>query len=291
MSRLKNIGWYALFTLPLITIFFIVVILPFIMGVYYSFFEWDGISANPKTFVGFENFTHLIGDERFLASAWVTIKFTFLSVLSVNVVGLIFALLVTSKLRTVNTARAMFFMPNLIGGLILGYIWQFVFSDAFKIMGEATGFEGIFFNWLLDPHYALYAIVFVFTWQMAGYMMVIYIAGIQSIPSDLVEASKIDGASAWQRLKNIVFPLLMPSFTICLFLTLSFGFKIFDVNLSLTGGGPVNTTELFALHIYNEIFGYGNYGYGQAKAVIFFLLVAIITLTQVYITKKREVEM
>src|SRR5699024_2290103 len=135
------------------------------------------------------------------------------------------------------------------------------------------------------------ALVAVFTWQMAGYMMIIYIAGIQGIPNDVMEAATIDGASYWQRMKKIVFPLLMPSFTICLFLTLSFAFKIYDVNLSLTGGGPVNSTELFALHIYNEIFGYGNYGFGQAKAVIFFLVVALVTLTQVYITKKREVEM
>ena len=139
--------------------------------------------------------------------------------------------------------------------------------------------------------FALYALVFVFTWQMAGYIMIIYIAGIQSIPNDVMEASMIDGASWWQRLKNITFPLLMPAFTISLFLTLSSAFKIYDVNLSLTGGGPANSTEMFAMNIYNEIFGYGNYGYGQAKAIIFFLIVAAITLTQVYITKKREVEL
>lgn len=291
MKGNKNKLWFALFTVPLVLIFITVVIIPFLMGTYYAFFEWDGISANPKIFVGIDNFTKMLDDPRFMHSAWITIIFTVLSVISVNVLGLTFALMVTSKLRSVNAARAMMFMPNLIGGLILGYIWQFVFTDAFKLIGEATGFDSIFKNWLLDPDYALYALVFVFTWQMAGYMMVIYIAGLQGIPKDLVEASRIDGAGYWQRLKNVVFPLLMPSFTICLFLTLSFAFKIYDVNLSLTGGGPVNTTELFALHIYNEIFGYGNYGYGQAKAVVFFLLVAIVTLTQVYITKKREVEM
>lgn len=288
---MKNRGWFILFTLPLLIIFFTVVIIPFLLGIYYSFFEWDGIVANPMTFVGLQSYVELFGDSRFIESAWITIKFTTLSVISVNVLGLGFALLVTTKLKSVNAARSMFFMPNLIGGLILGYIWQFIFSDAFVILGEITGFESIFFNWLLDENYALYAIVFVFTWQMAGYMMVIYIAGIQGIPNDLLEAARIDGASFWQRLRKVMFPLLMPSFTICLFLTLSFGFKIFDVNLSLTNGGPVNSTELFALHIYNEIFGYGNYGYGQAKAVIFFILVAAVTLTQVYYTKKREVEM
>jgi raffinose/stachyose/melibiose transport system permease protein len=286
-----NKGWYALFTVPLLIIFASVVIIPFIMGIAYSFFDWDGIKANPMIFVGLENYIDLFSDERFRSSAWITIKFTILSVITVNTLGVAFALLVTSKLRTVNVARAMLFMPNLIGGLILGYIWQFIFADALKLIGEATGFEGVFFNWLLDPDYALYATVFVFTWQMAGYMMIIYIAGIQGISNEVMEAAKIDGANYWQTLKSIILPLLMPSFTICLFLTLSFGFKIYDVNLSLTGGGPVNSTELFALHIYNEIFGYGNYGFGQAKAVVFFLLVALVTLTQVYITKKREVEM
>ena len=185
----------------------------------------------------------------------------------------------------------MVFMPNLIGGLILGYIWSFIFSDAFSIIGKVTGFESVFYNWLMSPDYALYAIVLVFTWQMAGYMMIVYIAGIENIPYELMEAAKIDGANYWQRLRKIVLPLLMPSITICLFLTLSFAFKIYDVNLSLTGGGPINSTEMFALNIYNEIFGYSNYGYGQAKAIVFFLIVAVISLTQVYFTKKREVEM
>lgn len=291
MQSKNNKGWYLLFTAPLLLIFITVVVIPFIIGIYYSFFKWDGIASNPKVFVGFDNFIKLFGDTRFLESTWKTTLFTILAVISVNIVGLVFALLVTSKLRTSNAARTMVFMPYLIGGLILGYIWQFVFLDVFTLIGEVTGLENVFFNWLIDMDFALYALVFVFTWQMAGYIMIIYIAGIQSIPNDVMEASMIDGASWWQRLKNITFPLLMPAFTISLFLTLSSAFKIYDVNLSLTGGGPANSTEMFAMNIYNEIFGYGNYGYGQAKAIIFFFIVAGITLTQVYITKKREVEM
>ncbi|MEK3981348.1 sugar ABC transporter permease [Psychrobacillus sp. FSL K6-2836] len=291
MQNKNNKGWYLLFTAPLFIIFLTVVVIPFVIGIYYSFFKWDGIGANPKVFVGFDNFIKLFGDTRFLESTWKTTLFTILAVISVNIVGLVFALLVTSKLRTSNAARTMVFMPYLIGGLILGYIWQFIFLDVFTLIGEVTGLENVFFNWLIDMDFALYALVFVFTWQMAGYIMIIYIAGIQSIPNDVMEASMIDGASWWQRLKNITFPLLMPAFTISLFLTLSSAFKIYDVNLSLTGGGPANSTEMFAMNIYNEIFGYGNYGYGQAKAIIFFLIVAAITLTQVYITKKREVEL
>lgn len=291
MSKRKDKAWFALFTVPLLFIFTTVVLIPFIIGIVYSFVNWDGIPANPKVFVGFDNYVQLFQDQRFLSSAWHTVQFTLLALICVNVLGLGFALLVTTKLRSRNAARTMFFMPNLIGGLILGYIWQFIFTDAFSFLGEKTGFDSVFFNWLLHPQFALYAIVAVFTWQLAGYTMIIYIAGIQGIPDELMEAAKVDGANLWQRLKNIVFPLLMPSFTICLFLTLSGAFKIYDVNLSLTKGGPSNATEMFAMNIFNEIFAYGNYGLGQAKAIIFFLIVAGLTLTQVIITKRREVQM
>jgi raffinose/stachyose/melibiose transport system permease protein len=287
----NKLKWFVLFTVPLIFIFTIVVIIPFLVGIYYSFFEWDGIGANPKVFVGLNNFVELWGDTQFLRSMWLTTLFTVLSVITINVIGLAFALLVTSRIQSANAARTLLFMPYLIGGLILGYIWQFVFVDVFSFLGEVTGLDQVFFNWLVDPQFALYGLVFVFTWQMAGYIMIIYIAGIQAIPNDVVEAAKIDGASTWQRFTRITFPLLMPALTISLFLTLSSAFKIYDVNLSLTGGGPANATELFAMNIYQEIFGSSNYGFGQAKAIVFFLIVAAITLTQVYMTKKREVEM
>lgn len=291
MAKRKKIGWYLLFTVPLLIIFTIIVLIPFFIGIYYAFFQWDGIGANPMEFNGLDNFVRLMEDERFLRSTWLTVLFTVLSVITVNAVGLAFALLVTSKLKLANLARTMLFMPYLIGGLILGYIWQFVFLDVFTLIGEVTGLESVFFNWLNNEDFALFALVVVFTWQMAGYVMIVYIAGLQGIPGEVVEAAKIDGAGGWQRFTRITVPLLMPAFTISLFLTLSYGFKIYDVNLSLTGGGPANATELFAMNIYNEIFGYNNYGYGQAKAIVFFVIVAAITLTQVYLTKKREVEM
>lgn len=291
MKATSNRAWYALFTAPLLLIFSIVVLVPFIIGIWYSFISWDGIAANPKVFVGFDNYVQIFQDDRFMKSAWVTIKFTFFALIIVNLLGLILALLVTSKLRTSSLARTLLFMPNLIGGLILGYIWKFIFTDVFKYIGTNVGMDNFFFNWLLNTEYALYAIVVVFAWQMAGYTMIIYIAGIQGIPDDLMEAAKVDGANLWHRITKIIFPLLMPSFTICLFLTLSGAFKIFDVNLSLTGGGPINSTEMFAMNIYNEIFGYSRYGIGQAKAIVFFVLVAAVTLVQVYITKKKEVQM
>lgn len=285
-------GWFALFTGPLLFVFATVVLIPFFIGVGYSFFSWDGLPLNPKIFVGFRNYTRLFSDSRFMVSAGHTLVLTIFSVILINIVGLAFALLVTTKLKVRNVARAMLFMPYLIGGLILGYIWKFILGDGLSYIGEAVGSSSpLLSNWLLDPKMSMVALVVVSTWQMAGYIMIIYITGIMAIPDDVIEAASVDGAGFWQTLFQIRFPLLMPSFTICLFMTLSNCFKIFDVNLSLTGGGPNNATEMFAMNIYNEIFSQSNFGYGQAKAIIFLLVVALITLVQVSITKKREVEM
>lgn len=290
-KKRRNRAWYCLFVLPLVTIFSIIVIIPFIIGIVYSFFKWDGLPMNPKIFVAFDNYIRLFSDERFMTSALHTIIFTVVAVLLINILGLAFALIVTTKLKTRNVARTMLFMPYLIGGLLLGYIWKFIFGEGFNIIGEMLGAENVFFNWLTDPKLALVALIIVATWQMAGYIMIIYITGIQGIPDDVIEAAAVDGAGFWQTLFKIKFPLIMPSFTICLFMSLSNCFKIFDTNLSLTGGGPNNATEMFAMNIYNEIFKLNNYGYGQAKAILFFLVVAAITLVQVSITKKKEVAM
>lgn len=290
-KRATNNLWFVIFVVPTLAAFLFAVVVPFLIGIYYSFFSWDGIPLNPKTFVGVSNYTHLFSDARFLQAGGRTFVFTFFSVISINIVGLFFALLVTSKLRTRNLARGIFFAPHMLGGLLLGYIWKFVFSNVFKNLGATLGMEHIFFNWLINKEYALAALVVVNTWKMAGYIMIIYIAGLESIPGDVMEAASVDGANYFQRLRNITFPLLMPSFTIALFLSLSNSFKIYDTNLSLTGGGPANATELFAMNIFSEIFKSNNYGYGQAKAIVFFVLVACITVLQTSITKKREVEM
>jgi raffinose/stachyose/melibiose transport system permease protein len=287
----NNPLWYFFFTFPLLFVFTTVVLIPFFIGIVYSFFSWDGLPLNPKVFVGFGNFVKLFSDQRFLASTEHTVVFTVLSVLIINVLGLAFALMVTTDLKVRNIARTMLFAPYLIGGLILGYIWKFILGDAFRAVGESTGLRAVFFNWLLNPQFALLALTVVSTWQMAGYIMIIYITGIQAIPEEVIEAAHVDGAGFWRTLWSVKFPLIMQSFTVCLFLTLSNCFKIFDVNLSLTNGGPYSSTELFAMNIYREIFNLNNYGYGQAKAILFFIIVAAVTLVQVMITKKREVEM
>jgi raffinose/stachyose/melibiose transport system permease protein len=289
-SKVKA-GWYALFTVPLLFVFVMVVLAPFGIGIFYSFFSWDGLPLNPKTFVGFGNYAKLFSDSRFLSSAAHTAIFTALSVLIINVLGLVFALVVTTDLRVRNPARAMLFAPYLIGGLILGYIWKFILGDAFRSIGEKTGFTSLFFNWLLDPQFALFALTVVITWQMAGYIMIIYITGIMSIPEDVIEAARVDGAGFFNTLFRIRFPFLIPAFTVSLFLSLSNCFKIFYVNLSLTNGGPYRSTELFAMNIYREIFNQNNYGYGQAKAILFFIIVASVTLVQVMTIKRKEVEM
>lgn len=276
-------GWYALFTMPLMIIFMLVVVVPFVIGIGLSFVEWDGLSKHAMTFVGFKNYVDVVSDARFLNSALRTTIYTLISVISVNVVGLIFALVVTTKLKVANLARTMLFVPYLIGGLILGYIWKSVFSEFFLSIGWG--------NWLTDNVKAMAAMIIVTTWQMAGYVMIVYITGIMAIPDDVIEAASVDGANFFQTLFKVKFPLLMPSFTICLFLTLSNCFKVYDVNIALTGAGPSYQSEMFSLNIYNEIFDLSHFGYGQAKAIIFFLIIAIITMFQVGITKKREVSM
>ncbi|MDR2211944.1 MAG: sugar ABC transporter permease [Spirochaetaceae bacterium] len=291
MRHIRSAGWYMLFTVPLLFVFTTVVLVPFITGIGYAFFTWDGLPLNPKIFAGLSNFIRLGEDLRFRGSAAYTVIFTVLSIVTINVLGLAFALIVTTGLKVRNAARTMLFAPYMIGGLILGYVWKFILGEAFKSIGEMTGLTQIFFNWLLDPKMALMGLSAVTTWQMAGYIMIIYITGIQSIPDEVIEAAHMDGAGFWTTLFKIRFPLIMQSFTICLFLSLSYCFKIFDVNLSLTGGGPYNSTELFAMNIYHEIFFLNNYGYGQAKAIVFFIIVAVVTTIQVSITKRQEVEM
>ncbi|MFA6734885.1 MAG: sugar ABC transporter permease [Sphaerochaetaceae bacterium] len=290
-SKKAGNGWFCLFVLPALIIFAIVVLVPFVIGIGYSFVSWDGLAVNKPQFAGLSNYAKLFHDARFGQSAWHTVLFTIMAVLAINILGLLLALMVTSTLKINSIARTMFFMPNLIGGLILGYIWRFILSDAFKAIGEKTGMTSVFFNWLLDPKAALFSLVVVITWQMAGYVMIIYITGIQAVPDEVMEAAVIDGATGWKRFFTIELPLIMPSVTICTFYSLSNCFKIYDINLSLTGGGPGISTEMFAMNIYNEIFSYNNYGYGQAKAIIFFLLVAIVSLTQVAMTKRKEVQL
>lgn len=285
----KALG-YAAFVGPALLFFIMVQIIPFLMGIYYSFTSWNGVSSAVE-WVGLENYTKIFTDDpKFFNSFMFTVKFMVAAVLISNILGFGFALLLNAALKTKNILRTVFFIPNVIGGLLLGFIWQFIFVKGFASIGNLTNLELFKLPWLGDETTAFWGIVIVFAWQTSGYMMVIYIAALQGVDTSLLEAAKMDGASNLSILKNIIIPLILPAFTICFFLTISMAFKIFDINLSLTGGGPFNSTESVAINIYQEAFQNNRYGLGTAKSILFFVVVALFTTFQVMFTKKREVE-
>ncbi|MBC2576858.1 carbohydrate ABC transporter permease [Peptostreptococcus canis] len=287
--KLRQNGlFFWLFIAPVVIALFMVVVVPLFYGIYYSFTNWDGI--NPAQFEGITNYINLLSDKGFANALWFTTKFAIVSIVLINAVGLGLALLVTQKLKGNNVLRTIFFMPNLIGGLILGFIWQFVFISGFDALGKAIGVQALQ-GWLSTTKTGFWGLVILTAWQMSGYIMIIYIAHLESIPEDLIEAAQIDGANVFQRFRHIVFPLVAPAFTVSMFLTLSNSFKLYDQNLSLTGGAPYNSTQMVAMNIYNTAFLENKMAYAQSKAIVFFIIIAIISLTQVYYNKKREVEM
>ncbi|MEG0712178.1 MAG: sugar ABC transporter permease [Niameybacter sp.] len=272
--------YFPFFVLPTLIAFAIAFIIPFIMGVYLSFTKFTTVSD--AQWVGLDNYIKAFSNPDFLSALWFTGKFAVVAVLTINIGAFLLALLLTRGMRGTNGFRTIFFMPNLIGGIVLGYIWQLIINGVLYKFGVTLTFK---------PEYGFWGLVVLMNWQLIGYMMIIYIAGIQSIPETLVEAAKIDGASSWTILKSITIPLVMPAITICLFLTVSNSFKLFDQNLALTAGAPANKTAMLALDIFNTFYGkVGWEGVGQAKAVIFFILVACISLPQLIFTRNKEVE-
>ncbi|MGL5382245.1 MAG: carbohydrate ABC transporter permease [Culicoidibacterales bacterium] len=285
--KLKDKLTFWAFVGPALFFLLLIVGIPFLMGIYYTFTNWNG--ANPVyDFVGIQNYLGLFSDSQFHYSFILTLVYTALSVVTINVIGFALAYMVTRNLKSRNFLRTGFFMPNLIGGLILGFIWQFLFNSVFTSLGSLTGIEGLGTSMLQNGNTALIAMVIVSAWQYAGYIMVIYVAALENVPQDLIEASTIDGASKWNVFRFITLPMVSPAVTVSLFLTLANSFKMFDLNFSLASA---KTTEMLALNIYKEAFVMNNMGIGQAKAVIFFIVVAAISLVQVYFNKKREVEM
>lgn len=285
----SKLGFWG-FVLPSFAMFTLVVLIPAVWGVVYSFTDWNGISKEVR-FAGFRNYIQIFTqDGDFLHAFLFTAVFSILAVACVNLVGFLLALLVTSKAKGTTLMRGAFFMPNLIGGILLGFTWQFIFVQAFGAIYNTTGL-GFFRNWLSDTKTSFFGLLILVIWQLAGYMMLIYIAQIQNIPDDILEAAEIDGANYLQRLFYVILPLVAPAFTIGLFLSLTTCFKLYDQNLALTNGGPFNSTEMLALNIYNTAFKYNHYGEAQAKAVVFLVIVSVIGLTQLSISKKKEVEM
>ncbi|MFD1776251.1 MULTISPECIES: carbohydrate ABC transporter permease [Paenibacillus] len=275
---------------PFVVLFILITAIPFTFGIYYSFTDWNGLS-DKLPWVGIDNYKFIFtNDTAFIHSLWFTIRFTIVSVILCNVIGFIIAYFLSKPLKSRNVLRTLFFMPNVIGGIILGFIWLFIYTQGFSTIGEYTGIA--FFNlpWLGTETTAFWALVIVFVWQGVGYIMVYYIAGLANVPQDLIEAATIDGAKTLQILRNIIFPMIMPSITVCIFISTVASFKSFDLNYSLTKGGPFLSTESVAMNIYTEAFAKNNMGLGAAKAIVFFFIVMIISIIQVYLTKKREVQ-
>ena len=281
--------WAWLFLLPTFAAFCVGFVWPFLQGLFLSFCKFK-ITSN-WTWVWFDNYKKAVADPSFLHAFWYTALFALVSMLAINLLAFAVAYALTRGIRGSNLFRTVFFMPNLIGGIVLGYIWSMIFDGILSRYGTSI---------LLNSKYDFWGLIILMCWQQVGYMMIIYIAGLQSVPEDMLEAARIDGASSWQTLWHITIPNVMPSITICTFLTLTNGFKLFDQNLALTAGRPfimaadgstVKTTEMLALNIYSSFYSnVTNRGVGQAKAVLFFILVVVISLVQLRATRSKEVQ-
>jgi raffinose/stachyose/melibiose transport system permease protein len=282
-----------MFLFPLLFAFLVTVIIPLILGIGYSFTDWDGVRLG--SFVGLDNYLRMFKQPQFIWSILITFLFVIFNIIFVNLVAFLLALLCTSKLKGLGFFRAAYFVPNLIGGIVLGYIWQFIFSNVITDIMNAK------YSMLAETKTAFIGIVMVYVWQYAGYIMLIYITGLNTVPGDVIEASSIDGANSIQTLFKIKIPMIAPTITICTFLTLTSAFKQFDVNLALTNGtGSVQDfmgaylakgTQMLALNIYDEAVVNNNYALGEAKAVLFFVILAVVSILQVRISNKKEVEL
>lgn len=284
-------GFFQFAAIPTFA-FVVVLVIPFLVGVILSFTSWNGIdkiTSFDYEYTGTANYVDAVTDDGYRATLSRTLWYVGSVVVFANLVAFGLALLVTSKLRARNFFRALFFTPNLIGGVILGFIWVFVYNQMFTWVGGKVGIGILESSWLVEPTKALIALVVVAVWQLSGYLMLIYIAGLVSIPNDVIEAAAVDGASPWQQLRHVKIPLIIPAFTVCVFLALRNAFLVFDVNLALTDGGPFRSTELVTLNVYLEAFRFQNFETAQAKAVLLYLMIAAIAAAQVALSRRYEV--
>jgi len=275
--------YWPVFLLPTLAAFIIGFIWPFIWGIYLSFHKF--ITVSKTTFVGIDNYIKVFEDPTFVSAFWFTARFTIVSTILINIIAFMLALALTRGLKGTNIYRTVFFLPNLIGGIVLGYIWQILLNGILTNLGLPL--------LALDAKYGFWGLIILMCWQQIGYMMIIYIAGLQNVPGDLIEAASIDGATSFETLIKVKLPMVMPSITICSFLTLTNSFKLFDQNLALTSGEPAKASQMLALNIYDTFYARSGAqwkGIGQAKAVVFFLLVISIALVQLYFTRRKEVQ-
>lgn len=286
-----------LFIFPTAFAFLMVIIVPFFMGIYYAMTDWDGVKT-VLNWVGFKNFAGMFSEPQFIYSFQITLLYTVINIVLVNIAGFLMSLLATSRVKGRNFYRAGFFVPNLIGGIVLGYIWQFMFNNVFVDMGKAMGLAAFQTSFIARKETVIWAMSAVNTWQYAGYIMMIYVASIQSIPDSVMEAANVDGANYITRVFKIMMPMMASAFTITIFLTLTNSFKQFDLNATLTNGGPamlymgkaVRASQLLAMDIYRTANQFNLMAPAQAKAVVFFVVLVVFSLVQVYLNKRREVE-
>lgn len=280
-----------LFTAPSIILVTLMIYIPFVMSGYYSLTEWNGISKAPK-FIGLENFKTLFsGSSDFVQSIIFTGKYTIVFMIFSNVLALAIAVALVQKIRAANLMRSMFFIPYIMSMTIVGFIWKFIFSQGFEVLYEKTHLEFLNLSWLGDGDLAFYAVAFVGIWQALGFYIVLYIAGLQAVPPDLLEAARVDGATSWKRFFKVTLPLLGPSITTCVFMSLTNAVKVFDIILALTKGGPGGATYSVTLDIYREAFQNNNYGLGSAKSLVFFVIVLVITQLVLKFMNSREVDL
>ncbi|WP_434751813.1 carbohydrate ABC transporter permease [Paenibacillus amylolyticus] len=287
--RMRNAGTFLLFGAPSVIAFLAVVVIPFIVGLYLTFTNWD-VRTGDNTFIGISNYIAVWQDSVFWTQLWFTLKYVFFTVIIANTAAFFVALALTGGGRGEQWLRTGFFTPNLIGGIILGYLWQTLFSQVLPYLGQKYGWTWFETSWLTNTDTAFWALVITTSWQLIGYLMIIYIAGFAGVPNDVLEAASIDGANRMATIRRIMLPLTIPAIVICVFISISRSFLTYDINLALTKGGPFNSTELATYHIVQKAFLSNQYGVGQAEAVVLFAVVAIIALTQSYLLKRLEVE-
>ena len=292
-SKRKRKEWIETlcFTIPALALVTIMMYIRFVMSGYYSLTEWNGIAKDP-VFIGLENFRKLFsGGSIFVGTLWFTIKYTLFFIVFSNVIALALAVALTKKFRLANVYRGLFFIPYIMSMTIVGFIWKFIFTKGFEKLFDITQFGFLNFSWLGDPDFAFYSVAFVGVWQALGFYIVLYIAGLQAIPGDVLEAAVVDGATSRQTFFKVTLPLLGPSITTCIFMSLTNGLKVFDIILALTKGGPGTATYSTTMQIYQEAFTNNNYGMGSAEAIIYFIFVLITTQLVLKVMSRREVDL
>lgn len=289
IRRLLLVKDYVVFMAPALILFLILCLIPFFQQIWYSFTNWDGIRASAD-FVGISNFLKVFKDAKYWTSMWFTLRFTFFVTVFTNVIGFLWAYGLSKNVPFRNFMRAGFYMPKIVGGVILGFVWRFIFQNLFPVLGELTGIAWLSQTWFSTGASSFWAMVIVMSWSMSGYMMIIYLAGLTSISEDYIEAATVDGAKQRHVLFQIVLPLIMHSITQCLFLSIVNCLRVYDLNISLTNGNPFRQSEAVTMNVYQTAFSSNQLGYGSAKALILVAIIALISILQVWYTSRKEVQ-